>query len=72
MEEGSSFGELALLMSIPRAGTYFWCIIILTIATIKASRDTALATLNKEQFVHIIGKVQEAQINRKLEILDQI
>ena len=48
----SSFGELALLMSLPRA------------ATIKASRDTALATLNKEQFVNIVGKVQGAQINK--------
>ena len=48
----SSFGELSLVMSLPCA------------ATMKASRDTALATLNKEQFVSIVGKVQETQINK--------
>ena len=52
LKSGDSFGELALLISKPRS------------ATIKASEDTDLATLNKEQFINIMGKVQEIQIKK--------
>ena len=50
LKAGDSFGELALLVSKPRS------------ATVKAAEDTDLATLNKEQFINIMGKVQEIQI----------
>ena len=52
LKTGNSFGELALLISNPRS------------ATVKASEDTDLATLNKEQFIGIMGKVQEIQIKK--------
>lgn len=47
--EGASFGELSIFTSKPRA------------ATIKAVRKTDLATLNKDQFTSILGKVEKAQ-----------
>ena len=52
LKEGDSFGELALLTEKPRA------------ATVVSVLNTELATLNKEQFRTIVGKVQEAQINK--------
>ena len=52
LEAGDSFGELSLLLSRPRS------------ATIKAAYDTDLATLNKEQFIFIMSKVQEIQIRK--------
>lgn len=52
LRSGDSFGELALLVSRPRS------------ATVKAAEDTDLATLDKEQFINIMGKVQEIQIKK--------
>jgi CRP-like cAMP-binding protein len=60
LAEGSSFGELALIMAKPRA------------ATVKAVTVTDLAILNKEQFTNIVGKVEEAQINKRLDLLEMV
>lgn len=60
LQEGASFGELAMLMKQPRA------------ATIKAVRKTLFATLTKEQFDGILFKVHQEQINKKLDILEEI
>jgi len=60
LSAGASFGELALIMAKPRA------------ATVKAVVKTDLATLNKEQFTSIVGKVEEAQINKKLDLLEMV
>ena len=52
LKSGDSFGELALLLSAPRS------------ATVKAVWDSEMATIDKKQFLNIIGKVQEIQIQK--------
>jgi len=52
LSEGASFGEVALILSKPRT------------ATVIAASDCELAVLRKDQFLNIMGKVQEIQINK--------
>jgi hypothetical protein len=58
--DGTSFGELALIMDMPRA------------ASIISTCDSQFAILNRKQFDEILRKVHEETINKKLDILDQI
>lgn len=52
LKAGNSFGEISLLLSKPRT------------ATVKAVWDCDLATLSKEKFIEIMGKVQEIQTHK--------
>ncbi|CAI2376816.1 unnamed protein product [Moneuplotes crassus] len=58
LKNGSSFGELALIMDQPRA------------ASVITTKNCHFATLNRKQFNEILKRVHEMNINKKLDILN--
>lgn len=61
LQAGDSFGELALLDPDAK-----------TIATVKAKDTTELACLDKEQFVKILGVINQAEMNDKMNFVRSI
>ena len=60
LKSGDSFGELALITDQPR------------IATVKCIKDTHFAVIKKEDYQRIYGKLQQAKIDQKVELLKKI
>ena len=60
IEAGSSFGELALISSKPRA------------ATIRCKTDCYFAVLEKEDYNKIYGEIQEKILNEKIDFFKSL
>lgn len=60
LQEGDSFGELALISDRPRA------------ATIQANTRTSLLVIQKQQFKRILGEIAEKRLNLKLKYLQSL